>query len=354
MFNIPVFLEGNVIDLGVYQLQVVEACSGLRYLFPLMSLGFIAAYFYQAAFWKKAVVFLATIPVTIFMNSFRIGAIGVMVDNWGISMAEGFLHDFEGWIIFMACAVILLALIWVMERITTKRPSFAAVFGVEDEPTANIISNDSSKGSMLPLYFAIIILTVSLFLTQALDSRVEQPPEHKAFINFPMEIKGGWKGKHDKLDDAVLGKLGMTDYLLANYQKDKFTAVNFYVAYYASQRKGTSPHSPRVCIPGGGWEIFSFTRTAVGEHPVNRVIVKKGKQRQLVYYWFQGHGRIVANEYLNKWYLFQDAIFKNRTDGSLVRLVTNLGEHEPIELGDQRLIDFMNGVTPELKKYILD
>ena len=64
-FKIPVFLEGNVIDLGVYKLQVVEACSGLRYLFPLMSLGFIAAYFYQAAFWKRAVIFLATIPITI-------------------------------------------------------------------------------------------------------------------------------------------------------------------------------------------------------------------------------------------------------------------------------------------------
>lgn len=107
MFQIPVFLEGNIIDLGVYQLQVVEACSGLRYLFPLMSLGFIAAYFYQAAFWKRAIVFLMTIPITILMNSFRIGVIGVMVDNWGISMAEGFLHDFEGWIIFMACAAIL-------------------------------------------------------------------------------------------------------------------------------------------------------------------------------------------------------------------------------------------------------
>ena len=155
--QIPVFLEGNVIDLGVYQLQVVEACSGLRYLFPLMSLGFIAAYFYQASFWKRALVFLATIPITILMNSFRIGAIGVLVDNWGISMAEGFLHDFEGWIIFMACAVLLFILIWVLEKLTNKGGSVAAVFAVVDTPLPTAEQNKSVQQlSSKPLIVAIL------------------------------------------------------------------------------------------------------------------------------------------------------------------------------------------------------
>ncbi len=76
LLQIPVYLEGNVIDLGIYKLQVVEACSGLRYLYPLMSLGFLAAYLFQAPFWQRAVVFLSTIPITIFMNSLRIGIVG--------------------------------------------------------------------------------------------------------------------------------------------------------------------------------------------------------------------------------------------------------------------------------------
>ena len=102
LFDIPVYLEGNVIDLGVYQLQVVEACSGLRYLFPLMSFGYIAAYLYKGPWWHRLLVLLSTIPITVLMNSFRIGVIGVTVDRWGIEMAEGFLHDFEGWVIFMS------------------------------------------------------------------------------------------------------------------------------------------------------------------------------------------------------------------------------------------------------------
>jgi len=354
LFNIPVYLEGNVIDLGVYQLQVVEACSGLRYLFPLMSLGFIIAYFYQVAFWKRALVFLVTIPVTILMNSFRIGAIGVLVDNWGISMAEGFLHDFEGWIIFMACAIILFLLIWIMEKLTNKNGSLAAVFGVVDvvEPAKGdryLADNATNK----PLLWVIIMLVSVMVMTQVVDKRVENIPDHVSFVNFPMTLNG-WRGQHDTLDKDVATKLGMTDYLLANYVKGDQPAVNFYVAYYESQRKGLSPHSPRVCIPGGGWEISVFERIVVDGYPVNRSVIKKGEQTQLVYYWFQERGRIIANEYIKKWYLFIDALFENRTDGSLIRVVTSVAPNETLAEADARILEFMAIAKPELKQYILD
>ncbi len=129
-FDISVFLEGNVIDLGVYKLQVVEACSGLRYLFPLMSFGFLVAYMYKGRFWERALVFLSTIPITIFMNSFRIGVIGVLVESYGIEMAEGFLHDFEGWLIFMACSLILLLEIRILAFFDPQRRPFMQMFGL--------------------------------------------------------------------------------------------------------------------------------------------------------------------------------------------------------------------------------
>ena len=354
LFQIPVFLEGNVIDLGVYQLQVVEACSGLRYLFPLMSLGFIVAYFYQVSFWKRAIVFLATIPVTILMNSFRIGAIGVLVDNWGISMAEGFLHDFEGWIIFMACAVILFLLIWIMEKLTNKNGSLAAVFGVVDvvEPAKGEQYSSDNRINK-PLLLTIIMLVSVLVMTQVIDKRVEKIPGHVSFVNFPLTLNS-WRGQHDTLDKDVVTKLGMTDYLLANYSNGKQPPVNFYVAYYESQRKGLSPHSPRVCIPGGGWEISVFERIVVDGYPVNRSVIKKGEQTQLVYYWFQERGRIIANEYIKKWYLFLDALFENRTDGSLIRVVTNVAPNETLDEADARILDFMAIAKPELKQYLLD
>src|SRR5579859_5875780 len=117
LFDIAVFLEGNVIDLGGYKLQVAQACSGLRYLFPLMILGFLIAYFYKGAFWKRAVLFLSSIPITVLMNSFRIGIIGITVEHGGIRMAEGFLHEFQGWMIFMISTVLMIAEIALLNRV---------------------------------------------------------------------------------------------------------------------------------------------------------------------------------------------------------------------------------------------
>ena len=116
--GVSVFLEGNVIDLGVYKLQVAEACSGLRYLFPILSFSYLFAILYRGPCWHKAVLFLAAAPLTVLMNSFRIGVIGVLVDRYGIGHAEGFLHFFEGWVIFLACIAILFAMAVAMQRLT--------------------------------------------------------------------------------------------------------------------------------------------------------------------------------------------------------------------------------------------
>ena len=93
MFGIPVYLDGNIIDLGNYKLQVVEACSGLRYLYPLLGLSFLAAYLFHAPLWQRGLVLLSSIPIAIGMNGFRIGIVGVLVDRWGTQMAEGVLHS---------------------------------------------------------------------------------------------------------------------------------------------------------------------------------------------------------------------------------------------------------------------
>ena len=121
MFGIPVYLDGNIIDLGNYQLQVVEACSGLRYLYPLLSLSFLAAYIFDAPRWQRVLLFLSAIPIAIAMNGFRIGLVGILVDRWGTAMAEGALHFFEGWIIFLACGALLLLEMYLMSLWSRRR-----------------------------------------------------------------------------------------------------------------------------------------------------------------------------------------------------------------------------------------
>jgi exosortase D (VPLPA-CTERM-specific) len=347
--RIPVFLSGNIIDLGNYQLQVVEACSGLRYLFPLMSIGFIGAYLYQASLWKKAVLFLSTVPITIFMNSLRIAIVGVLVDNWGTEMAEGFLHDFEGWLIFMACGGLMLFEVLVMELLTTRlsvRQAFAVPVSVGADQY--VASNMTRLKCPLPIVAAVPLLLAALMGLMSVESREEEKSLGKTNLaTFPLQLDE-WTGLDGSIEDEVADKLGFTEYVMINYHNPEQRPVNFYVAYYASQRKGVSPHSPKVCIPGGGWEIAEFSRTTVDQIPVNRVLIRKGLQDQIVYYWFEERGVAVANEYIKKWMLFKDALFLNRTDGSLIRVTTPVLGDESIVEADRRAQEFIRSSRNQL------
>lgn len=361
MFDISVYLEGNVIDLGTYKLQVVDACSGLRYLFPLMTLGFIAAYFYKGALWKRVVIFLSSIPITILMNSFRIGVIGVMVEYWGPEMAEGFLHDFEGWVIFMACTGVLILEMWVLTFIGKDHRPLREVFGLEfpeETPSDALVR---TRKIPVQLYVGVLVMVAAVGLLRATGDSGGVIPDRTEFSEYPINFPG-WKGKAGRLDSGVLDQLNLDDYIIADYREQKSgSIVNFYVAYYASQHKGNKIHSPRACLPGGGWEFKTFERydvpgVMIGDKQlrVNRVVIEKGGVKQLVYYWLQQRGHIIANEYKVKWYLLQDAITRDRTDGALVRLTTYLPRDGSIKDADELLTRFSKEISKDLTSYVPD
>jgi len=359
-FGISVYLEGNVIDLGAFKLQVVDACSGLRYLFPLMSLTFISVYFFKGAFWKKAVIFFSSIPITVLMNSFRIGVIGVLVEYGGPSQAEGFLHYFEGWVVFMACLSIILTEIWIFTRLGKQKQTLREAFNLELPPSPD--KDAAVRVRTLPKQHLAVasLLVVAALSSYFLAARVEAKPSRSEFSSFPL-VLGSWHGKQEFLDKIYLDALKLDDYFLANYTNDKNDFVNFYVAYYASQRAGESAHSPRTCIPGGGWEIKSLASHAVSgvmlagkQLVVNRLVIQKGDNKQLVYYWFQQRGRIITNEYKVKWYLLKDELTRNRSDGALIRVTTVLDANTDINEADKLLADFTRSVSGELRKYVPD
>jgi exosortase D (VPLPA-CTERM-specific) len=359
-FNIPVFLEGNVIDLGIYKLQVVEACSGLRYLFPLMSFGYLSAYLYHGPVWHRLVLFLSTIPITIVMNSFRIGVIGVAVDRWGIEMAEGALHFFEGWVVFMACVAILFLEIWLFVRFAGGKRSFTDSFRIDLPDRTNGWMPKLGGSPTLPWLASVVVLVLATVGSLIIAQRTETVAQRESLEAFPMQ-HGDWFGKSIPLEKQIIETLKFTDYANVNYAiPDDRMPVNFYAAYYASQRKGEAVHSPRSCIPGGGWRIESVKRQAVPDVTradgqaleVNRVIIAKGPVRQVVYYWFAQRGRNLTNEYLVKWYLFWDGMTRNRTDGALVRLVTPVRPNEDTSIADKRLISLLKTIYPKIGNYI--
>lgn len=357
--DIMVYLEGNVIDLGGYKLQVVEACSGLRYLFPLASLSFLCAYLFKGPFWQKLLIFLSSMPLTIFMNSFRIGVIGLLVNNWGTEMAEGFLHDFEGWAVFLLCMVLLFIEMWLFSRLNGNKTAFSDLVQLPNEWfSANKTSQIAfhlNKSVFAAFGLIVLVGTFGQYVRGGEDII----PQRKAFLDFPLQLDG-WHGQRDFIDQTYLNTLKLTDYIVVNYlAPDAKSSVNFYTAYYESQRKGASVHSPRGCIPGDGWQITSFGQRDFPDIQIkgsplqiNRAVIEKGEYKQLVYYWFQQRGRSMTNEYLVKWYLFYDAITLHRTDGALVRLVTSLDKGQDIALADQRLQAFLKDLVNVLPQYL--
>jgi exosortase D (VPLPA-CTERM-specific) len=354
LFGISVHLEGNVIDLGSYQLQVVEACSGLRYLFPLLALSIIASYFYQAPVWKRLVVIVSSAPITVLMNSIRIGAIGVLVEYGGPGQAEGFLHDFEGWIIFMACVGLLILEIMLLSKVGRDRRPFREVFGLElpaELPREAVIARRTVSYQAIA---ALVVLAAGVIASYDVGGREEIVPQRHSFATFPMQI-GNWSGRADVLEGIVLDVLKLDDYVMADYRDTAGNIVNFYVAYYTSQRSGASAHSPRSCLPGAGWRMESLDEATLPTGSVaNRVLIRQGGSRQLVYYWFKQRDRELTNEFVVKWYLLWDALTRNRTDGALVRFTTVLRPGEDVEAADKRLQDFSAAVLPRLKEYVPD
>lgn len=358
--GIPVFLDGNVIDLGVYKLQVAEACSGLRYLFPLTSFGFLFAALYRGPLWHKIILFLSSMPITILMNSLRIGAIGVLVNYFGIAQAEGFLHWFEGWIIFVACIALLYLEAILLQRLTAKPQP---ILNLLDLDFAGILKPLTSARGILAsktLISVALLLLASGALWQLLPQRVAPPIARETLALFPMDMDG-WRGEPGpKLDATIEQVLGADDYLSADYVAPGGKApVNLFIAFYNSTTDGTGIHSPQVCIPGGGWEVSQWQQvevasgdSAVAPFTVIRATIQKGQAKQLVYYWFEMRGRRFASEYLAKFYTVWDSLLRFRADGALVRFVTPLAPGEEEAAADQRLEAFLASVIKVIPDYV--
>jgi EpsI family protein len=171
---------------------------------------------------------------------------------------------------------------------------------------------------------SLLIVTAGVYAHGA--SGPERAPERTPLASTPTTI-GAWSGHEAApLADDVLAQLGVDDYVNRRYVRSGSDVISVYVGYYASQRQGDTIHSPQNCLPGAGWQpVFSDRSTvdAGGEtFPVNRFVIQKGLDRQAVFYWYQGRGRVVANEFVNKGWLMVDAARLRRTDGGLVRLIT--------------------------------
>lgn len=206
-------------------------------------------------------------------------------------------------------------------------------------------------------YFAMLIFlcaaaAYTTFLTQARER--ENVPARESFDQFPEQL-GAWKLYNSQtLDQRVLGLLAPDDYISRTYINAEGRPVFLFIAYYLSQRSGKTLHSPQNCLPGAGWEIIQRGNLSLPDNArINDFTIAKENDRMITYYWYQGRGRVEANEYWDKIYGVQDAVFKNRTDAALVRVMVDSSDKPGVEEASrQAALDFINQLRPELVRFI--
>jgi EpsI family protein len=183
-------------------------------------------------------------------------------------------------------------------------------------------------------------------------------PSREPLASLPYQL-GSWQGSDVPVQQDVLEILGPGDFLQRFYEDTSANGpyVDLFVAYFPSQRTGDTIHSPKHCLPGSGWlpvESGRLTLSLPGRAPfeANRYVIAKGDDRQLVLYWYEAHDRALASEYWAKFYLVSDSIRLNRSDGSLVRVVTPLAPGESPDTAQQRLVSFAGNLVPLLDRYI--
>jgi len=360
LLDIPVFLQGNIIDLGVVKLHVAEACSGLRYMFPIMSFSYIFAALYRGPMWHKAVLLLAAVPIAIFMNSVRIAVAGIVVQYYGDEWLEGFTHFFEGWVIFVACILMLFLLAWGMVRLRRDNIGLTEALDLETEGLGTQAMRITLVQPSKALISAVVLGGVFLASLMAMPERGANAPDREHFLSFPRSL-GAWEqlGSRERLSFDVAESLGADDYHQVNFvHPDSNIPVGLFMAWYNDQSDG-GVHSPEVCLPGSGWEIAWLERTDISDiindgapFVLNRAIIQKGETRMMVYYWFQQQDRRIARDYVAKFQLLLDGIKTGRTDGAMLRLTTLIAPDESDQAAEERLKSVLIEMQEPLPRFV--
>ena len=212
----------------------------------------------------------------------------------------------------------------------------------------------------------LLVLTLLFFAASGFISWASRPeivPIRESLSGFPMTV-GSWEGRQlPEMNSTIRAALGVEDYVNRIYYNSEFLPASLYIGYYESQREGDTIHSPLNCLPGAGWNPAQKARIAIqtasssGSHRqivINRLVIVKGTEKQLVLYWYQSHGRVIASEYWGKIYTVLDALRTNRTDAALIRVIVPIfGSSFKDEMAaEQRGTGFVQSLFSSLERFL--
>lgn len=347
--GISVLQSGNILDLGVSKMQVVDACSGLRYIVSMILLALLIGHFFVVGLWRKFFLLLLVYPLSIFSNAVRIFVGGLLTINGFPQFNEGAYHDAQGMVAFLVAGAILFFCGWLLQKVGKLR-----------EPKK--IRDKGCRPASLSAAMLFTVFYVALFGGSgwALQNMAGTLiiPQRTSFASFPMEI-AGWQGSRNYLSKEILDSLWADDYVNVTFSKDGVSnAIYLLIPYYEYQGTRHTAHAPQSCLLGGGFELVqASTRKVVvssgKDIDIAMLHLQKGDLRMLASYFFYERGRVITSPWKNKLYLMWDAFRLRRTDGALVRVEMTVPPGQNIAQAEKMLTDFIaGGLWPLLPVYI--
>ncbi|MEH6525479.1 MAG: VPLPA-CTERM-specific exosortase XrtD [Sneathiella sp.] len=351
--GLSVFQDGTIIDMGTIKLAVVEACAGLRYLYPMIGLGVMAGMIFDIPLWKRGLFVVIAAVVSILMNSVRIFLTGAIADWTDTAVSDGFFHLFEGWVFFLFSFAVMMAFCYLALSRKEKSTIGQGVLKVS-VPEEVATEKPIPIAPLITGALLCALMIVSVLFVRNIDPEI---PDRRQFTSFPLKING-MIAEEDILPGIEQTILNMSDYFLGHYRAKSRSPITLFIGYYEQQSASNTPHSPRVCIPSGGWKIDAITEIELqnGDRkvPVNRVLISRGENKLLVYYWFQQRGKFIANEYKAKLNLLLGGMSSARTDGALVRLYMPIETTMSEVIADQELTLFSEELFKVMPDYVPD
>ncbi|MBA2620951.1 MAG: EpsI family protein [Acidobacteria bacterium] len=369
LFELPTVRKGNVIELlprgatQIVALEVVEACSGIRSLMTLVTLALVLAYFTRSKsekigrgrfaflknfdFWRTVILMFAAIPIAILTNAARVTATGVLTYYYGKQATEGTWHTVSGWLVYALALALLLGLNLIVKKFRRENAETSGETKItnyelrkaespksEDENSAygdaQLADLKFKTRNLKPVFNLLLVaLLIGGVFINWFGRRGEAEVFRKPLAEIPA-VLGAWKQKGNEIrfDAQTESVLRASDYTMREYVLSGGRVANLYVGYYASQRTGASYHSPQNCLPGAGWTMQNPETVEIEFAPgktfaANKFTVENGAYRAIMIYWYQGRGRRERNEYFDKIETVVDSIRRRRTDGAMVRVMTN-------------------------------
>jgi EpsI family protein len=319
-------------------LEVVEACSGIRSLSTLITLALILAYvtrrrsgnktlsgsFSRPDLLRAVVLMITAVPIAVLTNAGRVTATGLLTYLLGKPASEGTFHEVSGWLVYVVALALLIAANLVLQKIFRTR-----TLNGRNAPQVERI------GRSYPAVWPIVAILVFGGVGLAWFSSRGEIVTPRSDLTGLSQTLGDWRqtGGDFKFDKDLESVLGTTDYTMREYVLPDRRIANLYVGYYASQRTGATYHSPQNCLPGAGWVLkdpkYVDVTTSDGRtFRANHYIIENGIYKEVMIYWYEGRGRIEASEYVDKVNTVVDSVTRRRTDGAMVRVMTNVGSDE--------------------------